>query len=76
FKHKTSYEIALLVNGVQWCALPFLSDELTEATDAAVEEITYFREQMATITSASDFLAVDRLVSFVLEAKGLVPDDV
>ncbi len=52
------------------------SDELTEATDAADEEITYFREQMATITTASEFLADDRLVSFVLEAKGLDPDDV
>ncbi|MGR9199814.1 DUF1217 domain-containing protein [Rhizobium leguminosarum] len=51
-------------------------DELTEATDAADEEITYFREQMATITTASEFLADDRLVSFALEAKGLDPDDV
>ncbi|MGO6663764.1 DUF1217 domain-containing protein (plasmid) [Rhizobium ruizarguesonis] len=51
-------------------------DELTEATDAANDEITYFREQMATITTASEFLADDRLVSFALEAKGLDPDDV
>ncbi|MGO6969593.1 DUF1217 domain-containing protein [Rhizobium leguminosarum] len=51
-------------------------NELTEATDAADEEISYFREQMATITTASEFLADDRLVSFVLEAKGLDPDDV
>ncbi|MGO7731379.1 DUF1217 domain-containing protein [Rhizobium johnstonii] len=51
-------------------------DEMTEATDAADEGITYFREQMATITTASEFLADDRLVSFVLEAKGLDPDDV
>ena len=51
-------------------------DELTEATDAADEEITYFRDQMATITSASEFLADDRLVAFALEAKGLDPDDV
>ncbi|TAY09312.1 DUF1217 domain-containing protein (plasmid) [Rhizobium leguminosarum] len=51
-------------------------DELTEATDAADEEITYFREQMATIITASEFLADDRLVSFALEAKGLDPDDV
>ncbi|MGR9248937.1 DUF1217 domain-containing protein [Rhizobium leguminosarum] len=51
-------------------------DELTEATDAADEEITYFREQMATISTASEFLADDRLVSFALEAKGLDPDDV
>ncbi|MGR9138646.1 DUF1217 domain-containing protein [Rhizobium leguminosarum] len=51
-------------------------DELTEATDAADEEITYFREQMATITTASEFLADDRLVSFALEAKGFDPDDV
>ncbi|NYT32647.1 DUF1217 domain-containing protein [Rhizobium sp. WYCCWR 11128] len=51
-------------------------DELTEATDAADEEITYFREQMATITTASEFLADDRLVSFALEAKGLDPDAV
>ncbi|MBY2987312.1 DUF1217 domain-containing protein [Rhizobium leguminosarum] len=50
--------------------------ELTEATDAANDEITYFREQMATITTASEFLADDRLVSFALEAKGLDPDDV
>ncbi|MGO8368448.1 DUF1217 domain-containing protein [Rhizobium ruizarguesonis] len=51
-------------------------DELTEATDAANDEITYFREQMATITTASEFLADDRLVRFALEAKGLDPDDV
>ncbi|MGO8013623.1 DUF1217 domain-containing protein [Rhizobium leguminosarum] len=51
-------------------------NELTEATDAADEEISYFREQMATITTASEFLADDRLVSFVLKAKGLDPDDV
>ncbi|QKK32769.1 DUF1217 domain-containing protein (plasmid) [Rhizobium indicum] len=51
-------------------------EELTEATDAANEEITYFREQMATITTASEFLADDRLVSFALEAKGLDPDAV
>ncbi|MBB4443026.1 MULTISPECIES: DUF1217 domain-containing protein [Rhizobium] len=51
-------------------------DELTEATDAADEEITYFREQMATISTASEFLADDRLVSFALEAKGLDPADV
>ncbi|MGO7550037.1 DUF1217 domain-containing protein [Rhizobium leguminosarum] len=51
-------------------------DELTEATDAANDEITYFREQMATITTASEFLADDRLVSLALEAKGLDPDDV
>ncbi|MBY2999301.1 DUF1217 domain-containing protein [Rhizobium leguminosarum] len=51
-------------------------DELTEATDAANDEITYFREQMATITTASEFLADDRLVSFAFEAKGLGPDDV
>ncbi|MBC2808893.1 DUF1217 domain-containing protein [Rhizobium ruizarguesonis] len=51
-------------------------DELNEATDAANDEITYFREQMATITTASEFLADDRLVSFALEAKGLDPDDV
>ncbi|MBY2944743.1 DUF1217 domain-containing protein [Rhizobium leguminosarum] len=51
-------------------------DELTEATDAANDEITYFREQMAAITTASEFLADDRLVSFALEAKGLDPDDV
>ncbi|MGO7958750.1 DUF1217 domain-containing protein [Rhizobium leguminosarum] len=51
-------------------------NDLTEATDAADEEISYFREQMATITTASEFLADDRLVSFVLEAKGLDPDDV
>ncbi|KPH05571.1 DUF1217 domain-containing protein (plasmid) [Rhizobium acidisoli] len=51
-------------------------DELTEATDAADDEISYFREQMATITTASEFLADDRLVSLALEAKGLNPDDV
>ncbi|PDT12287.1 flagellar protein [Rhizobium sp. J15] len=51
-------------------------EELTEATDAADEEITYFRDQMATITSASEFLADDRLVAFALEAKGLDPEEV
>ncbi|MBX5194086.1 DUF1217 domain-containing protein [Rhizobium sp. NZLR10] len=51
-------------------------NELTEATDAADDEISYFREQMATITTASEFLADDRLVSLALEAKGLDPDDV
>lgn len=51
-------------------------EELTEATDAADEEITYFRDQMATITSVSEFLADDRLVAFALEAKGLDPEDV
>nr|WP_246706328.1 hypothetical protein [Rhizobium laguerreae] len=35
-------------------------DELTEATDAADQEIAYFRDQMAT-TTASEFLADDRL---------------
>ncbi|OWV82114.1 flagellar protein [Rhizobium sp. R634] len=51
-------------------------EELTDATDAADEEITYFRDQMATITSASEFLADDRLVAFALEAKGLDPEEV
>ncbi|NEJ69689.1 DUF1217 domain-containing protein [Rhizobium phaseoli] len=51
-------------------------DELTEATDAADDEISYYREQMATITTASEFLADDRLVSLALVAKGLNPDDI
>nr|WP_029871151.1 hypothetical protein [Rhizobium leguminosarum] len=42
--------------------IPYLEgDEPTEATDAADEEIAYIREQMAT-TTASEFLADDRLV--------------
>ncbi|AHF87358.1 hypothetical protein RLEG3_09360 (plasmid) [Rhizobium leguminosarum bv. trifolii WSM1689] len=33
--------------------IPYLEgDELTEATDAADEEIAYFREQMATTTAS------------------------
>jgi hypothetical protein len=50
--------------------------EQTEASDAADEEIAYFREQMATNKTADEFLADDRLVEFALEAKGLDPDDV
>ena len=48
----------------------------TDASTAADTEITYFREQMASIKTASEFLADDRLVSFALEAKGIDPDDV
>ncbi|WP_160006205.1 DUF1217 domain-containing protein [Rhizobium sp. 18055] len=50
--------------------------EQTEASDAADEEITYFRAQMATIKSVDEFLGDDRLVQFALEAKGIDPDDV
>ncbi|WP_413712265.1 DUF1217 domain-containing protein [Rhizobium sp. Rhizsp82] len=50
--------------------------EQTDASDAADTEISYFREQMATIKTSSEFLADDRLVSFALKAKGLDPDEV
>nr|WP_062943006.1 hypothetical protein [Rhizobium leguminosarum]KZA99576.1 hypothetical protein A4A59_22760 [Rhizobium leguminosarum] len=47
-------------------------DELTEAIDAADQEITYFREQMATITTASEFLADGRLVSLCSRRRGSI----
>lgn len=50
--------------------------EETEASEAAETEITYFREQMGSIKTASEFLADERLVDFVLEAKGIDPEDV
>ncbi|SCW89038.1 Protein of unknown function [Rhizobium mongolense subsp. loessense] len=50
--------------------------EQSDASDAADTEINYCREQMANIKSVSEFLDDDRLVSFVLEAKGIDPDDV
>lgn len=50
--------------------------EQSDASDAADTEITYFREQMGSIKTASEFLADDRLVDFVLEAKGIDLEDV
>ncbi|TDK35127.1 DUF1217 domain-containing protein [Rhizobium deserti] len=48
--------------------------EKTEAKTAAEKEIGYFQTQMQTITTAKQFLADERLVSFVLEAKGVDSD--
>ncbi|RWX76990.1 DUF1217 domain-containing protein [Neorhizobium lilium] len=46
------------------------------ASSKADTEIEYFRTQMETITTAKQFLADKRLVSFVLEAKGIDPKSV
>ncbi len=48
----------------------------TDAGKAADTEATYFREQMGSIKTVSDLLSNDRLVNFVLEAKGIDPKDV
>ncbi len=48
----------------------------TEASTAADTEMSYFATQMATLKTASDVLADDRLVNLMLEAKGIDPDDV
>jgi intergrase/recombinase len=48
----------------------------TAASTAADTEIEYFRTQMQTITSADQLLADKRLVSFVLESKGIDPKSV
>ncbi|WP_431324386.1 DUF1217 domain-containing protein [Rhizobium sp. YTU87027] len=50
--------------------------EATDASDAADTEMTYFNTQMATLKTASDVLADDRLVNLILVAKGIDPDDV
>ncbi|KWV56840.1 flagellar protein [Rhizobium altiplani] len=50
--------------------------EATDASDAADTEMTYFNTQMATLKTASDVLADDRLVNLMLVAKGIDPDDV
>jgi hypothetical protein len=50
--------------------------EKTAASTAADTEIEYFRTQMQTITTADQFLADKRLVSFVLESKGIDPKSV
>ena len=50
--------------------------DATDASDAADTEMTYFNTQMATLKTASDVLADDRLVNLMLEAKGIDPDDV
>jgi hypothetical protein len=50
--------------------------EKTDAKTAAEKEIAYFQTQMQTITTAAQFLANDRLVSFVLQAKGVDADTV
>ncbi|KRB61223.1 flagellar protein [Rhizobium sp. Root708] len=48
----------------------------TEASTAADTEMSYFATQMATLKTASDVLADDRLVNLMLEAKGIDPADV
>lgn len=48
----------------------------TTATEAASKEIVYYKTQMETITTTDAFLADERLVSFVLEAKGIDPESV
>jgi hypothetical protein len=48
----------------------------TDAKTAAEKEVAYFQTQMQTITTAAQFLADDRLVSFVLQAKGVDADSV
>jgi hypothetical protein len=50
--------------------------EKTAAKTAAATEAEYFETQMQTITTAKQFLADDRLVSFVLTAKGIDRDSV
>jgi len=50
--------------------------DATDASDAADTEMTYFNTQMATLKTASDVLADDRLVNLMLVAKGIDPGDV
>ncbi len=50
--------------------------ELDDAQEAADEEIEYYKTQMETITTLDQFLADERLTSFVLEAKGIDPESV
>lgn len=50
--------------------------EKKTAASAADTEIDYFRKQMETITTSAQFLADNRLVKFVLEAKGIDPKSV
>jgi hypothetical protein len=47
-----------------------------DAATAADEEIAYFTKQMETITTSTELLADDRLVTFMLLAKGIDPESV
>jgi Protein of unknown function (DUF1217) len=47
-----------------------------KAEEAADKEIDYYNTQMQTITTAAELIADDRLVSFVLESKGIDPKSV
>ncbi len=51
-------------------------NEKKTASTAADTETEYFRTQMETITTADQFLADKRLVSYVLTAKGIDPKSV
>lgn len=49
--------------------------EKNKAAKDAKDAATYFQENIGKVKSASDFLADDKLVSFVLQANGIDPKD-